>query len=189
MGVSTLITVSINGPARQTLFVMGHLLGEVATEIQSTTHSSQLGELVDLVQVGVVGNLQVVVDGFEKGEGNVLQVVVVGNGKSTVDSGQVGGSKATSSAPKKNAGGFGSVGPVKAAAEGELSESTIHQEPLAKNMFVHCSSDLQLFNYFGHCINNHDANSHTPKRDYEDQKLCSLQNHSNENLANMVHGW
>lgn len=51
----------------------------------------------------------------------------LGMGIGRLGFGQVGGKKAAA-APKKNAGGFGSVGPVKAAAEGELFLVRIHDE-------------------------------------------------------------
>lgn len=46
------------------------------------------------------------------------EVERLGMGMGRLGFGQIGGNKAA--APKKNAGGFGSVGPVKAAAEGKL---------------------------------------------------------------------
>lgn len=46
------------------------------------------------------------------------EVERLGMGVARLGFGQVGGGKAAAAAPKKNAGGFGSVGPVKAAVEG-----------------------------------------------------------------------
>ncbi len=45
----------------------------------------------------------------------------LGMGIGRLGFGQVGGAKPAAAAPKKNAGGFGSVGPIKAAVEGLLS--------------------------------------------------------------------
>lgn len=44
----------------------------------------------------------------------------LGMGVARLGFGQIGGNKAAAPAAKKNAGGFGSVGPIKAAAEGKF---------------------------------------------------------------------
>lgn len=51
-------------------------------------------------------------------EKSAAEVERLGMGFGRLGFGQVGGSKAAAAAPKKNAGGFGSVGPVKATTEG-----------------------------------------------------------------------
>lgn len=57
-------------------------------------------------------------------EKSAAEVERLGMGFGRLGFGQVGGGKAAASAaPKKNAGGFGSVGPVKATTEGKLSNN------------------------------------------------------------------
>lgn len=49
----------------------------------------------------------------------------LGMGMGRLGFGQVGGAKAAAAAPKKNMGGFGSVGPVKATKEGKVAKILI----------------------------------------------------------------
>lgn len=57
-------------------------------------------------------------------EKSAAEVERLGMGFGRLGFGQVGGAKAAAPAPKKNAGGFGSVGPVK-AAEGRIRTSPV----------------------------------------------------------------
>jgi ADP-ribosylation factor GTPase-activating protein 2/3 len=52
---------------------------------------------------------------------SAAEVERLGMGLGRLGFGQVGGNKPAAAAPKKNAGGFGSVGPVKATSDGTLS--------------------------------------------------------------------
>lgn len=59
---------------------------------------------------------------------SAAEVERLGMGVTRLGFGQVGGSKAVAPAAKKNTGGFGSVGPVKAAAEGRIRTSPEDRE-------------------------------------------------------------
>ncbi len=67
-----------------------HLLGEITVEVESTSNRSQLGEAIDLEQLGIVRNLVGAVDGKESGNRDVRQLGVV-NKDQTTHSCEVGG--------------------------------------------------------------------------------------------------
>jgi ADP-ribosylation factor GTPase-activating protein 2/3 len=58
-------------------------------------------------------------------EKSASEVERLGMGVARLGFGQIGGPKAAASAQKKNMGGFGSVGPIKASQEGKLFTLTL----------------------------------------------------------------
>ena len=60
---------------------MFNSLGEVASEIKSTLDGGERFEAVNGIELGVVGNLDSAVDGFQEGHGNIVQFVVVNKDK------------------------------------------------------------------------------------------------------------
>jgi ADP-ribosylation factor GTPase-activating protein 2/3 len=65
---------------------------------------------------------------------SAAEIERLGMGFGRLGFGQVGGSKPAATTTKKNAGGFGSVGPVKAAAEGKLLRRTAVTETRANGV-------------------------------------------------------
>lgn len=66
-------------------------LAHVSRDVESTTNALELGESVNHRKVGVVGDLQVVVDLGEQGEADVGDLLVGNDGKGLANRSQVGG--------------------------------------------------------------------------------------------------
>jgi ADP-ribosylation factor GTPase-activating protein 2/3 len=64
-------------------------------------------------------------------EKSASEVERLGMGVARLGFGQIGGAKAAAGAQKKNMGGFGSVGPIKASQEGQLSVLFLLDQPYA----------------------------------------------------------
>lgn len=67
-----------------------NLLGEVSVEVESTANGGKLGETLNDLELGVVGNLESTRDGLEHRHGNVGQVGVADERERATDGGQVG---------------------------------------------------------------------------------------------------
>lgn len=67
-----------------------NILSEVAVEVESTADLLEATETVDLLQLGVVGNLETTLDGGEFREGDVGQLGVGDERKGSSNAGQVG---------------------------------------------------------------------------------------------------
>jgi hypothetical protein len=67
-----------------------HLLRHVTADIESTTNALEHWETIELLKSRVVGDLQVVADLGQHGEGEVVHLVVSDNGKGLANLSQVG---------------------------------------------------------------------------------------------------
>jgi hypothetical protein len=70
------------------------LRAHVTTNVERGTDPLEGRETLNLVELGVVGDLEVAVDLLEHGEGEVGQLLVGNEGKGLADAGQVGGREA-----------------------------------------------------------------------------------------------
>jgi hypothetical protein len=66
------------------------LLGHVTANVECTTNALEQRQTINTHEVGVVGDLQVVVDLGQEGESQVVELVVTDNGKGLADFSQVG---------------------------------------------------------------------------------------------------
>jgi len=73
--------------AKRKCDVARYSLSEVAVEVKSTANSLQFREIVDLRELGVVGDLEIGVDGFQQGKGDVGEFRVRNNSESSANLG------------------------------------------------------------------------------------------------------